>query len=144
MRRLHFLAFLALLAGCSGNAEPRLEVWEDGAYQPRAVSAYEIDGERDGAATRAVALLTLAGGERLRLELVVVYDPSPALGSGEWSINGTGGGGGTARAESIKFLGGQGEGPSLGGRFLLDENGGPRYRVTLPLRPVSPRTWTVE
>jgi len=84
-----FLALLALLGGCSDNAEPRLEVWEDGIYQPRALSAYEIAGKRDGATTRAVAILTLESGERLQLELVVVYDPTPALRSGHWSLDGT-------------------------------------------------------
>jgi hypothetical protein len=44
--RLQFLALLALLGGCSDTAEPQLEVWEDGTYQPRALSAYEITGER--------------------------------------------------------------------------------------------------
>ena len=142
--KLRFLALLALLGGCSDNAEPRLEVWEDGRYQPRALSAYEITGERDGASTRAVAILTLESGERLQLDLVVVYDPTPALGSGRWSLDGTQTGAGEVRAESVRFLGGQGEGPSLGGRFRLDENGSPRFRVVLPLRPVGQPKWTVE
>jgi len=141
---LHFLALLALLGGCSNNAGPRLEVWEDGAYQPRALSSYEITGKRDGATTRAVAVLTLESGERLRLELVVVYDPTPALGSGHWSLDGTQKRAGEVRAESLRFLGGQGEGPSLGGRFRLDENGRPRFRVVLPLRPVGQPNWTVQ
>ena len=142
--KFYFFSLLALLGGCSDNAEPRLEVWEDGIYQPRALSAYEIAGKRDGATTRAVAILTLESGERLQLELVVVYDPTPALGSGHWSLDGTQAGAGEVRAESLRFLGGQGEGPSLGGRFRLDENGSPRFRVVLPLRPVSQVNWTVE
>ncbi len=142
--RFHFLVLLVLFGGCSGRNEPRLEVWEDGVYQPRAVSAYEIDGKRDGATTIAVAVLTLESGERLRLELVVVYDPTPALGSGHWSLDGTQAGAGEVRAESVRFLGGQSEGPSLGGRFRLDENGSPRFRVVLPLRPVGRPNWTVE
>ena len=140
----HFLALLALLGGCSDRSEPRLEIWEDGVYQTRALSAYEITGKRDGATTRVVAILTLESGERLQLELVVVYDPTPALGSGHWSLDGTQTGAGEVRAESVRFLGGQGEGPSLGGRFRLDENGSPRFRVVLPLRPVSQPNWTVE
>ena len=86
--KFHFLALLALLGGCSDKVEPRLEVWEDGIYQPRALSAYEITGKRDGATTRAVAILTLESGERLRLDLEVAYNPTPALGSGHWSFDG--------------------------------------------------------
>jgi hypothetical protein len=141
----YFLALFAVLGGCSDKAEPQLEVWEDGMYQSRALSAYEISGKRDGATTRAVAIFTLESGERLQLELVVAYDPTPALSSGHWSLDGTQtGAGGEVRAESVKFLGGQGAGPSLGGRFRLDEDGSPRFRVVLPLRPVSQRNWTVE
>ena len=142
--KFHFLALLALLGGCSDEAEPRLEVWEDGIYQPRTLSAYEITGKRDGATTRAVATLTLESGDRLQLELVMVYDPTPALRSGHWSLDGTQAGAGEVRAESVRFLGGQGEGPSLGGRFRLDENGRTRFRVVLPLRPVGQTNWTVE
>jgi len=86
--KFHFLALLALLGGCPDN-EPRLEVWEDGTYQPRALTDYEITGKRDGATTRAVAILTLESGDRLQLGLVVVYDPTPALRSGHWSLDGT-------------------------------------------------------
>lgn len=142
--KFYFLSLLALLSACSGNDEPQLEVWEDGIYQTRALSAYEISGKRDGGTTRAVAILTLASGERLRLELVVVYDPTPALSSGHWSLDGTQAAAGEVRAESLTFLGGQAEGPSLGGRFRLDKNGSPRFRVVLPLRPVSQPNWTVE
>lgn len=129
--------------GCSGQAEPRVEVWEDGTYQPRVVSAYEISGKRDGATTKAVATFTLETGERLRIELEVVYNPTPSLGSGRWRIDGARAGSGEVRPESIRFTGGQAQGPSLGGRFRLEENGSPRFRVVLPLRPVNPPKWRV-
>lgn len=107
---------LAVLGGCSDKSQPRLEVWEDGIYKPRAVSAYDITGKRDGATTRAIAILTLESGERLRLALEVAYDPTPALASGRWSVDGTQTGG-EMQAESVRFVGGQGQGASLGGRF---------------------------
>ncbi len=133
-----------VFGGCSGQAGPRVEVWEDGTYQLRPVSAYEITGKRDGATTKAVATFTLETGERLRLELEVVYNPTPALGSGRWRIDGARAGAGEVRPESIRFTGGQAQGPSLGGRFRLEENGNTRFRVTLPLRLVDQRKWTVE
>jgi hypothetical protein len=142
--KFQVLALVVLLGACSRKSEPRLEVWEGGVYQPRALSGFEITGKRDGATTRVVAMFTLESGERLRLELDVTYDPTPALGSGNWRIDGPQSGGGEAKAESIKFLGGQGEGPSLGGRFRLDEDGKPRFRVVLPLRPVGQPNWTVD
>jgi hypothetical protein len=133
------MASLVLLNACAGKDEPRLEVWEDGAFVPRAVTAYEITGQRDGAATTAVAVFTMEDRAQLRMELEIVYNPTPALGSGHWRLDR--GGSGNIHAESLKFLGGQGEGPSLGGRFRLDENGNPRFRVVLPLRPVARPNW---
>ena len=138
------LAAIVMLWGCSGQTEPRVEVWQDGVYQPRVVSTYEISGKRDGAMTKAVATFTLETGERLRLELEVVYNPTPSLGSGRWRIDGSLAGSGEVRPESIRFTGGQAQGPSLGGRFRLEENGNTRFRVVLPMRPIDQRKWTVE
>jgi hypothetical protein len=138
------VAILVLLAGCSDNGQPRVEALEDGTATARAVTTYEISGRRDGATTKAVAMLTLETGERLRLELDVTYDPTPTLASGRWFLVGTRPGAGRIHAESINFLGGQGEGPSVGGRFRLEEDGNPRFRVVLPLRPVNATRWTGE
>jgi len=131
------VAILFLLAGCFGESEPGVEEWTDGAYRPLEVTAYEVDGQRDGAATRAVATFTLASGGRLRLELEVAYNPQVVLRAGHWRIEGARPDSGVVHAESMKFLGGQNQGPSLGGRFRLDRNGGPRFRVILPLRPLN-------
>jgi hypothetical protein len=128
------LATAALLAGgCADTKSPRLESWRDGGWQTVPTSAYRISGKRDGAQTSATAVFTLEDGRDLRVELSVVYNPTPALGAGQWKL---GEDGGVVMAESLKFLGGQGEGPSLGGRFRLEGDDGPRYRVTLPLRPL--------
>jgi hypothetical protein len=101
-----------------------------------------MEGKRDGAITRAVATFTLEGGDRVRVQFDVVYNPTPALGDGRWDVDGENASAGSLRAESVRFLGGQGEGPSLGGRFLLEEEGAPRFRVVLPLRPLGPSGWT--
>ena len=72
-------ALLLLLGGCSGKPEPELEEWADDAYRPRNVIAYEVDGNRDGATTRAVVTFTLESGARLQLELNVASNPAPVL-----------------------------------------------------------------
>lgn len=136
------LVFLALLGGCSGNAEPQVEEWLDGAFQARSVSSYHITGKRSGATTRAVATFVLEGGDRLQLELVVGYNPTPALDSGLWRLDGTRSAVGQVRAESLKFTGGQGGGPSLGGRFRLEEEGLLSFRVVLPVRPIKESKFT--
>jgi len=131
-----FLVLIALLGGCSGNAEPQVEEWLGDAYKAHRVSSYHIKGKRRDATTRAVATFVLESGERLQLELVVSYNPTPVLDSGLWRLDGPRSATGQVRDESLKFTGGQGEGPSLGGRFRLEENGLPRFRVVLPVRPV--------
>jgi hypothetical protein len=130
------LIYLVLLSGCSSNTEPKLEQWADGVYQERQVKAYDITGKRDGGTTRAVAIITRENGDRLYLTLKVTYDPKPVLDAGYWRLEGTRVDSGTVHAESLRFLGGQSEGPSLGGRFRLEGNGRPRFRVVLPLRTV--------
>jgi len=100
-----------------------------------------MEGRRDGARTRAIATFTLESGEHIRVEFELVYNPTPALGEARWSVDGQNASEGTVRSESVRFLGGQGEGPSLGGRFLLEEDGNPRFRVVLPVRPVANDDW---
>jgi hypothetical protein len=125
------------LSGCADRASPRVEAWRDGAWEELAVRDYRIAGAREGAVTRALATVALEDGGAIEIELHVYYNPTPALASGRWTL---GAEGGDVSAESIRFLGGQGEGPSLGGRFRLEQGGSPRFRVTLPSRPVeSPR-----
>jgi hypothetical protein len=135
------IGLLILTAGCSGRNEPRLDAWVDGSFQPRTLSAYDISGTRDGSVTHAVATFTLQTGETLALELEIVYNPTPSIGSSHWQIDGDNPASGDARSESLKFLGGQGEGPSLGGRFILEVDGAPRYRVIVPTRPVETQSW---
>lgn len=135
------LALLLVLA-CARNAGPSVEAWKNGAYEALTVSSYTIEGRRDGEATQAVATFTLATGQHLRVVFDVVYNPTPALGEGRWEIDGENANRGAVRAESVRFLGGQGQGPSLGGRFLLEGDDAPQFRVVLPLRPVRRNDWS--
>jgi hypothetical protein len=131
------IAGVCLVAiACMGSDKPRVEVVENGVYVQKSVRTYQISGARDGAITRAVAVLTLADGDRIRIELEVSYNPTPELASGHWQREGKTSEAGDVRAEALKFLGGQGSAPSVGGRFLLVAYENPRMRVVLPTQPL--------
>jgi hypothetical protein len=134
---------LVLWAGC-GNDEAKLEEWADGAWRERAFSSYDIDGKRDGDRTRATATFTLVNGEKLRIELVVGYDPTPVLARSSWSLDGLVYQTTSVVSMALKFTGGQGEGPSLGGRFMLEADGQNRFRVVLPVLPIEKVQWKRE
>ena len=128
--------FLVLLfGGCANNDEPGLDELVNDLYQPRTVTNYQVSGKRDGATTQVFIVYQLENDERLQLELEITYNPVPVLQSGYWKINGKESSSGSVQAKSLKFLGGQGEGPSLGGQFQLEDNSQPRFRVFIPLRP---------
>ncbi|NNE09600.1 MAG: hypothetical protein HKN20_13655 [Gemmatimonadetes bacterium] len=136
-----FLLPCLLASGCGVEKEPSCEEWIDGTYRALPVAAYEIAGSRDGSTTSAVATMTLGDGDVLKIEIAVEYDPAPVLRAARWTITGGRSGSGDVAAESLRFLGGQGEGPSLGGRYRLEAEGLPVFRVELPLQPVSRREW---
>ena len=134
--------FLVLLfGGCANNDEPGLEELVNDLYEPRTVTNYQVSGKRDGATTQVFIIFQLENDERLQLELEITYNPVPVLQSGYWKINGKESSSGNVQAKSLKFLGGQGEGPSLGGRFQLEDNSQPRFRVFIPLRPINKPKW---
>ena len=121
---------LALVAGCSASNAPRLETWTGEAWTTLAISALEISGRREGAETNASVDLVTEDGRRIQMQLKVSYNPTPVLAAGRWQCDDESG---DIVAETLKFLGGQAEGPSLGGRFRLEVSGTPRFRVTIPL-----------
>jgi len=148
MRRTRYL-WLGLMwaswlaAGCAVDSEPRLDRWTDGTYRAVVLTGHEIKGQRDGATTEATVELTTDDGTRIEVQLEIHYDPTPSLRAGSWSSNGETGQ--PARAESLEFVGGQGEGPSVGGIFLLQRaDGSPGYRLRLPLQRVSDGGWDVD
>jgi hypothetical protein len=131
------IAGVCLVAvACMGSDRPRVEVMENGVYVQKSVRAYQISGARDGAITHANAMLTLDDGDRVRIDLAVQYNPTPELASGHWRREGKVVEEGDVHAQSLKFLGGQGGTPSVGGRFRLETFGNPRMRVVLPARPL--------
>lgn len=143
--KIYLILFL-ISWGCMQKTVPELDEWVEGIFQPRMVREYRVSGKRDGATTRVSITYVLASGERVQLELEVVYNPIPVLRSGYWSIDGIKSG--AVEAESLTFLGGQGEGPSLGGRFLLknrfsteEDHATYRFRAVVPLGPVNKPNW---
>ncbi|MBH31800.1 MAG: hypothetical protein CMG71_07415 [Candidatus Marinimicrobia bacterium] len=123
--------------GCTNNNEPLLDELVSGVYKSRIVTNYEVNGMRDGATTQVFIKILLENGERVQLNLEIVYNPTPILRSGSWQVDGKQSGSGNVMAKSIRFLGGQGDSPSLGGRFELKEGSRSRFRVVVPLRPVN-------
>ena len=134
--------FLVLLfGGCANNDEPGLDELVNDLYQPRTVTNYQVSGKRDGATTQVLIIFKLENDERLQLELEITYNPVPILKSGYWKINGKESSSGNVQAKSLKFLGGQGEGPSVGGQFQLKDNSQPRFQAFIPLRPINKPKW---
>ena len=134
--------FIILLSGgCTNNDEPLIDELVNGVYESRIVTNYQVNGMRDGATTKVSIKFVLENGERVQLELEVVYNPRPILRSGFWRLDGKQSGSGNVKAKSIKSLGGQGEAPSLGGRFELEEGSQSRFRVVVPLRPINKPNW---
>ena len=138
---LLWVFIIQLSGGCTNNDEPLLDELVNGVYESRIVTNYQVNGMRDGATTKVSIKFVLENGGRVQLELEVVYNPRPILRSGFWRLDGKQSGSGNVKAKSIKFLGGQGEAPSLGGRFELEEGSRSRFRVVVPLRPVNKPNW---
>tara|TARA_B100000965_G_scaffold331532_1_gene295733 strand:+ start:551 stop:988 length:438 start_codon:yes stop_codon:yes gene_type:complete len=140
INRVWIFLFL-LIGGCANNDEPEIGELVNNLYQARTVTNYQVSGKRDGATTHVFIIFKLKNNERLQLELEITYNPVPILSSGAWRIDGKESNSGIVKAESLKFLGGQGEGPSVGGRFQLVDNFQPRFRVFIPLRPINKPKW---
>ena len=138
MQLLRLCALVSALAvvACGGTPDPVAE-WTSTGWQTLPLQLSGVEGMRDGARTRATFTFTGEGGAQLDLHLAVVVDPQPALDEGSWAWSGpTGIGEGTVRPESLRFAGGQGEGPSLGGRFILTDGDQDRFRVELAPTPL--------
>ena len=132
------LAFWVVASGCQGGGvtveERTAEGWQSLPYR-----IASVESRRDGYVTESQFRLVNDGAVELRLVLHVAVDPTARLEKGRWSR--TAG----ERVEEgevvpiqVEFLGGQGSGASVGGRFLLQQAGESRYRVHLPPTAASP------
>ena len=133
--------FCVALVACGGQQAEVLELLDSGP-QPLPVTGVEAEGDRDGAVTKARFTFTGPGALELVLSLEIGYDPQPVLRRGTWTYVGpTGESDGGVVAEAVTFSGGQGEGASVGGVYLLEEESGPRFRVDLPLTAIQTPAW---
>ena len=135
---MKFLIPLALLlfAGC-GADEARVENLVTG--RPTTFELHSVQGDRDGARTTARVVFQGAA-EQLEVNRTRGYDPQPELVEGTWRL---GDESGTVYGESVRFVGGQGQGPSVGGSYVLNDESGSRFRVHLPLTRIE-SGWSVD
>ena len=122
--------------GCRSDNNLKLEKWTDGKYQAIPFSTFDINGRRDGENTFAYIIFTFINGAKIEIDLEITYNPLPILKYGEWRLVKNGLKSNDVFEENLIFLGGQGEAPSIGGRFILNLEGQSFFRVTLPLMQV--------
>ena len=109
-------------------------------WRPVAYRLESVEARRDGYVTASSFKLVAEDGAELRLVLNVAVNPTARLESGTWRFTAAGTEtGGDVMPIEVEFLGGQGSGASVGGRFLLQEDGQVRYRVRLPPTAPTPR-----
>ena len=119
---------VVLGAGCA--SEVPVERLEGDAATATGYALADVSGARDGAQTTARFVFEEPGAEDLILEVTLGYDPQPVLVAGSWSRGATRG---TVHAETVRFVGGQGQGPSVGGTYRLERDSVARFRVHVPL-----------
>jgi hypothetical protein len=122
---------MALLATCA--KQPRVPVEDLSGHEN--LSTYtlaEVRGTRDGDRLDAEAKFG-DGSSILTVQMRFNIGFPTKLNSGRWQWTRDGSPmSGTVAERSVMFLGGQDGPPSLGGRFdLLDQAGGPQYRITI-------------
>lgn len=134
--RLSALAALLALAGC-GPSEPALLAKAEKGWAPTAFHFDRAEGQRDGARTKASYFFAGPDSAWLELRVTVEVEPEPTLTFGRWYLEEPGREKtGSARTTKLRFLGGQGGPPSIGGDFLLREGSEERYRLVLPPTPI--------
>lgn len=128
------LAFVGLLTAC-GPSGPRLERFDPGASawideSPLLIDSVAVD--RAGDEVHSSVVLT-QGEDRIALSMELYLAPPARFVSGthESRIDGREFAG-PLTSESVDFFGGQNEGASVGGAFILERPDGTRYRVRFP------------
>ena len=131
-------AALQILAAC-GPSEPTVMAKAEKGWAPTSFRYERAEGMRDGDRTKASYFFAGPDSSWLELRVTVEVKPEPTLTFGRWYLEErdhekTG----SARVTHLRFLGGQGGSPSIGGDFLLREGSDERYRLLLPPTPIAP------
>ena len=131
LKRRYILALCLVLPACARRDRPALEDLTTG----QSLSAYKIEstrGVRDGDRLAAQVLIS-DSSSILTLDLHFAVGSPTTLESGTWRWAQSGRLlKGAVMARSVTFLGGQDDGPSIGGVFDLTGDD-QQLRVTLPL-----------
>jgi hypothetical protein len=135
----HFAASVLLLAGCAHREKAPLEDLS-GHEDLSRFKIQSVSGVRDGDRLNAKVLIS-DSSSILALDLHFAIGSPTTLDAGMWRWSRPGRlMSGTVEARSVTFLGGQDDGPSIGGTFDLTSSYGYHCRVNLPLT-VLPRTF---
>lgn len=128
------LAFLSLLTAC-GPSGPRLDRFDpetSGWVDQNTLIIESLEVDRAGDEVHASVVLT-KGEDRIALSMELYLEPPARFvsGSHESRIAGVGFSG-PLTSDYVEFFGGQNEGASVGGTFVLEHPDGTRYRVRFP------------
>jgi hypothetical protein len=135
---LSLVLLLGVVLAACGERGARVERVSTNGLEATGFALLEARGTRDGDRTAAAWIFEAPDGRRLELQLTLGYDPQLFLESGSWVGDG---GGGSVRAESLLFTGGQGQGVSAGGTYTLLDGVEERWRITLPLTALQQQGW---
>ena len=141
LHKLFFVCITLAMLGCNNKDEPFIQELDNNMNETITILDYQVTGKRDGEISEGNYNFILNNGKEIQLYLQVSYNPTPVLKSGFWNLIGPKPRSGKVRTKSLKFLGGQGESPSIGGSFELLEDSKPRFLVFIPLRPIQEPNW---
>ena len=131
LNRILPLLFLIFFS-CSNN-KPKLYDFIDNRKGELILNDINIDGKRVDDRTKVELKIYHSNNKYIYLDLEFYYNPFPQLVNGMWSSSKSWYQG-NILSNSLKFSGGQGEPPSVGGNFyLLDSTKDTLFHLFLPL-----------
>jgi hypothetical protein len=137
--RLILIAIVLMGPGCV-NQQYRFERLDGAQPAELHLKFVSLSGVRDGDTVRADLKFAEARDSAL-IKVVLHLGPPAQFTSGSWRMTTSNGASeGPTTCDSLTYLGGQGDVPSMGGVFTLqDATGRPVYRITMPPTPIARR-----